>query len=183
MFASCLFDSNKIAKWYSPACRIVECSPSIILCGGVSTLLTFLGDWEIVNHICKSRSTRIELITFIHITEGTDIILTMSYRSGFGSPKPVEMGKEYEVEISEISRRGDGIARIQGFVIFVEGAKSGQKTNIRITSVGDRFAKAQLVWIKRSITRMKVKVFNKSGNIKTTSMCLICCQYLFLILY
>ncbi|MDW0137498.1 MAG: TRAM domain-containing protein, partial [Nitrososphaeraceae archaeon] len=43
------------------------------------------------------------------------------------------MGKEYEVEISEISRRGDGIARIQGFVIFVEGAKTGQKTNIRIT--------------------------------------------------
>ncbi|CAN5509756.1 hypothetical protein BH18THE1_BH18THE1_08070 [soil metagenome] len=86
-----------------------------------------------------------ELITFINITERTDIIITMSYRSGFGSPKPVEMGKEYEVEISEISRRGDGIARIQGFVIFVEGAKSGQKTNIRITSVGDRFAKAQIV--------------------------------------
>jgi predicted RNA-binding protein with TRAM domain len=69
----------------------------------------------------------------------------MSYRSGFGGPKPVEMGKEYEVEISEVSRRGDGIARIQGFVIFVEGGKSGQKTKIRITSVGDRFAKAQVV--------------------------------------
>jgi predicted RNA-binding protein with TRAM domain len=69
----------------------------------------------------------------------------MSYRSGFGGPKPVEMGKEYEVEISEVSTRGDGIARIQGFVIFVEGAKTGQKTKIRITSVGDRFAKAQVV--------------------------------------
>jgi predicted RNA-binding protein with TRAM domain len=85
------------------------------------------------------------IIAFINITGIEDFILTMSYRSGFGSPKPVEMGKEYEVEISEISRRGDGIARIQGFVIFVEGAKSGQKTNIRITSVGDRFAKAQIV--------------------------------------
>jgi predicted RNA-binding protein with TRAM domain len=61
------------------------------------------------------------------------------------SPKPVEMGKEYEVEISEISNRGDGIARVQGFVIFVEGAKAGQKTNIRITSIGDRFAKAEVV--------------------------------------
>ncbi|HEY7696632.1 MAG TPA: TRAM domain-containing protein [Nitrososphaeraceae archaeon] len=69
----------------------------------------------------------------------------MSYRSGFGGPKPVEMGKEYEVEITEVSRRGDGIARIQGFVIFVEGGKTGQKTNIKITSVGDRFAKAQVV--------------------------------------
>jgi predicted RNA-binding protein with TRAM domain len=55
------------------------------------------------------------------------------------------MGKEYEVEITEVSRRGDGIARIQGFVIFVEGGKTGQKTNIKITSVGDRFAKAQVV--------------------------------------
>jgi predicted RNA-binding protein with TRAM domain len=70
----------------------------------------------------------------------------MSYRSGFGSSsKPVEMGKEYEVEISEISKRGDGIARIQGFVIFVAGAKSGQKAKIRITSIGDRFAKAEIV--------------------------------------
>ena len=75
-----------------------------------------------------------------------DIFLLMSYRSGFGSsPKPVEMGKEYEVEISEISKRGDGIARIQGFVIFVAGAKSGQKAKIRITSIGDRFAKAEVV--------------------------------------
>jgi len=38
-----------------------------------------------------------------------------SYNSG---PKPVEVGKEYEVQISEISNRGDGIARVQGFIIF-----------------------------------------------------------------
>jgi predicted RNA-binding protein with TRAM domain len=74
------------------------------------------------------------------------LFITMSYRRAFdSSPKPVEMGKEYEVEISEISKRGDGIARVQGFVIFVGGAKAGQKTKIRITSVGDRFAKAEIV--------------------------------------
>jgi len=67
-------------------------------------------------------------------------------RRSFGTgPKPVEMGKEYEVEISEISRKGDGIARVQGFVIFVAGVKAGQKTKIRITSVGDRFAKGEVV--------------------------------------
>ncbi|MGQ9718600.1 MAG: TRAM domain-containing protein [Nitrososphaerales archaeon] len=42
----------------------------------------------------------------------------------FGEPKPVEVGKEYEVRISEVSRRGDCISRIQGFVIFVKGAKA-----------------------------------------------------------
>lgn len=69
----------------------------------------------------------------------------MSYRSGFGGPKPVEMGKEYEVEITEISNRGDGIARVQGFVIFVAGGKVGQNVKIRITSIGERFAKAEVV--------------------------------------
>ena len=62
---------------------------------------------------------------------------------GFGGPKPVEIGKEYDVQIAEISRQGDGIARIQGFVIFVKGAKVGEKTKIRVTNVGARFAMAE----------------------------------------
>jgi predicted RNA-binding protein with TRAM domain len=62
---------------------------------------------------------------------------------GFGGPKPVEVGKEYEVQVSEISRQGDGIARIQGFVIFVKGARVGEKTKIKILSVGPRFATAE----------------------------------------
>jgi predicted RNA-binding protein with TRAM domain len=66
-------------------------------------------------------------------------------RGGFGGPKPVEAGKEYDVQISEISRQGDGIARIQGFVIFVKGAKAGQKAKIRVTRVGDRFANGEIV--------------------------------------
>ncbi|AIF83749.1 putative RNA-binding protein, contains TRAM domain [Candidatus Nitrososphaera evergladensis SR1] len=64
---------------------------------------------------------------------------------GFGGPKPVETGKEYDVQISEISRQGDGIARIQGFVIFVKGGKVGQKAKVRITNVGARFATAEIV--------------------------------------
>ena len=68
---------------------------------------------------------------------------------GFGQgpsgPKPVEVGKEYDVEISEVSRRGDGVAKIGGFVIFVAGAKVGSKVKIKVTSVGPRFATAQIV--------------------------------------
>jgi hypothetical protein len=40
-------------------------------------------------------------------------------QSNFGSPKPVEIGKEYDVNVTEITQRGDGVARIQGFVVFV----------------------------------------------------------------
>jgi predicted RNA-binding protein with TRAM domain len=64
---------------------------------------------------------------------------------GFGGPKPVETGKEYDVQISEISRQGDGIARIQGFVIFVKRAKVGEMAKIKITNVGSRFATAEKV--------------------------------------
>jgi predicted RNA-binding protein with TRAM domain len=66
---------------------------------------------------------------------------------GFRSfkPKPVEVGKEYDVTISEISRRGDGIAKIDGFVIFVAGAKQGWQGKIRVTQVANRHATAQVV--------------------------------------
>jgi predicted RNA-binding protein with TRAM domain len=76
-------------------------------------------------------------------------------RGGFGSnsgggfrsfkPKPVEVGKEYDVTISDVSRRGDGIAKIDGFVIFVAGAKQGQQVRIKVTQVSNRYASGQLV--------------------------------------
>jgi predicted RNA-binding protein with TRAM domain len=61
-----------------------------------------------------------------------------------GSPqvKPVEAGKEYEVDITEISRQGDGIAKVQGFVVFVKNGKVGQKVKVRVNEVADRFATA-----------------------------------------
>jgi predicted RNA-binding protein with TRAM domain len=73
-------------------------------------------------------------------------------RGGFGGggfrsfkPKPVEVGKEYDVTISDVSRRGDGIAKVDGFVIFVAGAKQGQQARIRVTQVSNRYASGQLV--------------------------------------
>jgi len=60
-------------------------------------------------------------------------------------PKPVETGKEYDVQVTEISRKGDGIARIQGFVIFVKDGKVGQNAKIRVLQVGNRFVIAEIV--------------------------------------
>jgi len=66
---------------------------------------------------------------------------------GFRSfkPKPVEVGKEYDVTISEISRRGDGIAKIDGFVIFVAGAKQGWQGKVKVTQVANRCATGTVV--------------------------------------
>ncbi|MFZ0511107.1 MAG: TRAM domain-containing protein, partial [Candidatus Nitrosopolaris sp.] len=47
------------------------------------------------------------------------------FNRGSPAPKPVEVGKEYEVDVTDVSRKGDGIARIQGFVIFIENGKVG----------------------------------------------------------
>jgi len=60
--------------------------------------------------------------------------------SGRFGPKPVKLGAEYELEVNEISKRGDGVARVKGFVIFIAGAKKGQKYKVKIIKVADRFA-------------------------------------------
>ncbi|HEV2137268.1 MAG TPA: TRAM domain-containing protein [Nitrososphaerales archaeon] len=59
--------------------------------------------------------------------------------------KPVEVGKEYNVTISDTSRRGEGIAKIDGFVIFVPGTKLGQSLRIKVTQVSERFASGQVI--------------------------------------
>ena len=64
---------------------------------------------------------------------------------GFSRSAPVEEGKEYEANITEMSRRGDGIAKIQGFIVFVSGAKTGDKVKFRVTRVSRRFAEAEVV--------------------------------------
>ncbi|NWG10012.1 MAG: TRAM domain-containing protein [Nitrososphaerales archaeon] len=47
--------------------------------------------------------------------------------------------------MTEISRRGDGIAKVEGFIIFVSGAKVGQKARIKIVQMGNRYANGQIV--------------------------------------
>jgi len=59
--------------------------------------------------------------------------------------KPVKVGEEIEVTVSEVSRRGDGVARVQGFVIFIPTAKQGMQAKIRIKEIRPNFATAELV--------------------------------------
>jgi predicted RNA-binding protein with TRAM domain len=68
-------------------------------------------------------------------------------RRGFDQdfPKPVEIGKEYDVEIEETSRRGEGITRIEGLVVFVPNTKPGDKLRIKVTNIGRRFAEAEVI--------------------------------------
>jgi predicted RNA-binding protein with TRAM domain len=67
-------------------------------------------------------------------------------RYGFTNKAPVELGKVYESDIIEMSQRGDaGVAKIEGFVIFVSDAKPGDHVKFEITKVGGRYATAEVV--------------------------------------
>ncbi len=59
--------------------------------------------------------------------------------------KPVKVGEEIDVTVSEVSRRGDGVARIQGFVIFIPNTKQGMQAKIRIKEIRPNFATAELI--------------------------------------
>jgi translation initiation factor 2 subunit 2 len=49
---------------------------------------------------------------------------------------PVIVGEVYKLTIEDISRRGDGVARKEGFVIFVTGARQrGATVKVKITKV------------------------------------------------
>lgn len=68
-----------------------------------------------------------------------------SFREGRFPPKPVKIDEEYEVDITETSQRGDGIARIEGLVVFVPKGKPGDHLRIRITRISRKFAEASVV--------------------------------------
>jgi len=58
---------------------------------------------------------------------------------------PIQEGEEYEVRIEDVGKEGDGITRIEGFVVFVPDTKVGDEVKVRITSVRRRFAFAEKV--------------------------------------
>ncbi len=53
---------------------------------------------------------------------------------------PVKMGDVYELQIESLGRSGDGIALIDGFAVFVKGAKLGEKIRVKIEAVKHNFA-------------------------------------------
>lgn len=60
--------------------------------------------------------------------------------SSLAAIAPVEVGKRYDVTIEDIARQGDGIARVEGFIIFVPDTQIGDEVTIQIDSVVRRFA-------------------------------------------
>ena len=48
---------------------------------------------------------------------------------------PVREGDEIDVRIEAVGEKGDGIAKTQGFVLFIPGTRSGDEVRVRVTKV------------------------------------------------
>ncbi len=69
----------------------------------------------------------------------------MKINRNYFLPKPIKTGDVIEVQIEAIASQGDGIAKKDGFVIFVKGAKNGEKVKISIKEVKARFGIGEIV--------------------------------------
>ena len=63
---------------------------------------------------------------------------------------PVKVGDELDVKIEAVGEKGDGIAKKDGFVLFVPGAKQGDEVRIRVTRVLQKVGFAEIVGEKSS---------------------------------
>jgi predicted RNA-binding protein with TRAM domain len=57
----------------------------------------------------------------------------------------VQEGESYEVTIEDLGKRGDGVARYEGFLIFVEGAMRGQTVRVKVDRINGNMAFAHVV--------------------------------------
>lgn len=48
---------------------------------------------------------------------------------------PIEVGEEIDVHIEAVGEKGDGLAKVRGFVLFVPGAKEGEDCRVKVTRV------------------------------------------------
>jgi predicted RNA-binding protein with TRAM domain len=75
--------------------------------------------------------------------------LKWGYRRSYGNFSsnlpPAKEGKENEAKITEPSRREDGIARIQGLVVFVSKGKVGDYVKFKITHIGKSYATVEVI--------------------------------------
>ena len=58
---------------------------------------------------------------------------------------PVREGDRIEVEIEDVGREGDGIAKVEGYTLFVTDGERGETLEVEVTDVKSRFGFAERV--------------------------------------
>jgi len=58
---------------------------------------------------------------------------------------PVKVGDELDLTIEAVGEKGDGLAKKNGFVLFVPGVKEGQRVRVRVTKVLRKVGFAEVI--------------------------------------
>ena len=58
---------------------------------------------------------------------------------------PVKEGDEMDVEIEAVGEKGDGVAKVGGYVIFVPNTAKGDKVKVKITKALRKVGFAEVV--------------------------------------
>jgi predicted RNA-binding protein with TRAM domain len=69
----------------------------------------------------------------------------MKFKEYSSGPKQssVQEGQTMKVKIVDVGKQGDGIARVDGLIIFVKGAKVGEEIDVKVSRVSKNAAFAE----------------------------------------
>lgn len=67
------------------------------------------------------------------------------YGNRFNNKPPVEEGQEIDVTIESIGDKGDGVAKVNGFVVFVPDVQKGENVRIKISKVLSKVSFGEVV--------------------------------------
>jgi len=85
-------------------------------------------------------------------------------RKSFGLPKPVSIGDRIAVTIENVGGQGDGIGKLDGFIIFVKGARKGEKCRVKIIDVKRTYAVGEKISTSEAEERMDDEVEGSKGG-------------------
>ncbi|MFW6320274.1 MAG: TRAM domain-containing protein [Halohasta sp.] len=89
---------------------------------------------------------RVALISRTAPTAADDGETSTASRPSTEPQPPVEPGELRYVEIEDIGKQGDGIARVErGYVIIVPGAEIGERVKIEVSEVKSNFAVGEII--------------------------------------
>ena len=66
-------------------------------------------------------------------------------RGGGSRTPPVQVGEELDVTVEAVGEKGDGIAKKNGFVLFIPGVKEGERIRVKVTKVLSKVGFAEKV--------------------------------------
>ena len=77
---------------------------------------------------------------------------------------PVTKGEELELEVDSLAFGGNGVARLDGFVVFVRRGLPGDRVRARVTKVKRSHAEALATAIWALVTALLVQLFVEGGR-------------------